>query len=59
MNKIYLSVLFEKMNNIVNNYYGLSTPIVKPCFRKLYKFYDIEIFIYTFHKIQKNNNKKR
>ena len=47
------------MNILMNNCINLSTPIVKPCFRKLYKFYDIEIFIYTFHKIQKNNNKKR
>jgi len=59
MNKSYLNVLFGNMNILMNNCINLSTPIVKPCFRKLYKFYDIEIFIYTFHKIQKNNNKKR
>jgi hypothetical protein len=52
MNKVYLNVLFEMMNKIVNKNIRLSPPIVKPCFRKLYKFYDIEIFIY---KIQKYN----
>ena len=51
MNKIYLSVLFDLMNNLVNNIIRLSPPIVKPCFHKLYKFYDIEIFIYKFYKI--------
>ena len=53
MNKIYLSVVFEKMNNLVNNNTKLSTPIVKPWFRKVYKFYDIEIFIYKFLKMVK------
>ena len=50
MNKVYLSVLFGLLNNIVNNIIRLSPPIVRPHFRKLYKFYDIEIFIYKFQK---------
>ena len=53
MNKIYLNVMFEKMNNLVNNNTKLSTPIVKPWFRKVYIFYDIEIFIYKFLKMVK------
>jgi len=55
MNNLYLNALFGKMNNLVNNNARLLTPTVKPCFRKVYKFYDIEIFIYKFQNKRKNN----